>query len=271
MIKFKDNHDSVYTYSLARTAMTPVKNKSELCSCTVHLQDHKSNEEVISKLKITEQTFSGGSDIAMTSQQFIQSETPFLIKLTENGDVNAILTEVDESHRSLSVKNQVVQTLLLNRTLYKSFIDRKEKEFLVDVDLSTQLPFGPCNASVTVEDLGQDYKVRILVKADMCWELSLGSVVLTNHSKYEVTTMIEKEGLKLKELNEETLLEIVIKNDGRKAVSTYAYHLIFDKYVEKEKFDVENLTVSRDKVNRLSDQYKKLNFLVYRRSILKRT
>lgn len=245
VVKFTEDHNSVYFYSLKRNAYNPTKNTSEICSCDIELQkDPKDATKLIANLTIIEQILHQINRPASTAKELNEVQTPFLVGLTANGDLNSITTEENESHRSLEIKNQVVQTLMLNKTLYKSFIDSHENDFLIEVDLSTHLPMTQCNASVHVDRFADEYKVRLFVNAANCWELVVGNVRLTNNSQYEVVTTFEKNGLALKELIENTVIEIELTTDGRRGLSTYEFYLKFKDFVQPRKYNTEKLTVS---------------------------
>lgn len=245
VVKFKQDHNSVYFYSLKRNAYNPYKNTSEICSCDIELQkDPNDASKVIANLTIIEQILHQINRPASTEKELKQIQTPFIVGITKNGDLNSITTEVDESHRALEIKNQVVQTLMLNKTLYKGFIDSNENDFLIEVDLSTHLPMTLCNASVHVDRFANEYKVRLFVNAANCWELVVGNVKLTNNSQYEVVTTFEKDGFTLKELKENTVIEIEITTDGRRGLSTYEFYLKFKEFVGPHRYNTEKLTVS---------------------------
>uniref|UniRef100_A0A336MKK5 CSON001248 protein n=1 Tax=Culicoides sonorensis TaxID=179676 RepID=A0A336MKK5_CULSO len=243
VVKFKKDQNSLYYFSLKRNAYNPNKNTSEICSCDIELQQSSLYpSHLFANLTIIDQIFHKINRPASTEQEMRQLKAPFIIGLTEHGDVKSIVTEVDESYRSLEIKNQVVQTLLLNKTLYKSLIDGNENDLTIEVDLSKQLPMGLCNASVHIDRTDTEYKVRIFVSADMCWELVVGNVRLTNNSKYEVVTTFDKNGLTLKELKENTLIEIEITTDGRRAHSTYEFYLKFKDFVPKKNYNMDQIT-----------------------------
>lgn len=245
VVKFKEDHNSVYFYSLKRNAYNPHKNTSEICSCDIEFQKYPNDaSKILANLTIIEQIFHQINRPGSTEKELLQIQMPFIVGLTQNGDLNSITTEQDESHRALEIKNQVVQTLMLNKTLYKGFIDSNENDFLIEVDLSTHLPMSLCNASVHVDRLPNEYKIRLFVNAESCWELVVGNVKLTNNSQYEVVTTFEKDGLTLKELKENTVIEIELTTDGRRGLSTYEFYLKFKEFVEPHKYNTEKLTVS---------------------------
>lgn len=245
VVKFTEDRNSVYFYSLKRNAYNPQKNTSEICSCDIEFQKYPNDDsKLIANLTIIEQIFHQINRPGSTEKELAQIQTPFIVGLTNNGDLNSITTEQDESHRSLEIKNQVVQTLMLNKTLYKGFIDSNENDFLIEVDLSTHLPMTLCNATVHVDRLATEYKVRLFVNAVSCWELVVGNVQLTNNSQYEVVTTFEKDTLALKELKENTVIEIEITSDGRRGLSTYEFYLKFKEFVEPRRYNTEKLTVS---------------------------
>ncbi|XP_063702318.1 uncharacterized protein LOC134832259 [Culicoides brevitarsis] len=243
VVKFKDNHNSVYFYSLKRNAYNPAKNTSEICSCDIELQKFPGDaSKIVANLTIIEQIFHQINRPGTTERELQQIQMPFIVGLTPNGDLNSITTEQDETYRALEIKNQVVQTLMLNRTLYKGFVDGTENDFLIEVDLSTHLPLSLCNASVHVDrSVPTEYKVRLYVNAESCWELVVGNVKLTNNSKYEVVTTFDRDSLTLKELKENTAIEVEV-SDGRRGLSTYEFYLKFKEFVAPHKHNTDKLT-----------------------------
>lgn len=188
---------------------------------------------------------------------------PFIARLDEQGDVIALLTAPNETLPSLTIKYQVVHTVLPNLNTYQAIRD-DGAESKMEWDL-TKLPLGVCNATARVEEGQNEVEVSIETFTDTCQTYNLGGGQLTPDSRfYLATTFTKDEGkeITLKERQEHTNVTIGTTENDQKAVLDYQYRLVFTGFedVNQTYFKMENITVKRYKLLPTSECEKMIYF-----------
>lgn len=242
---------AVFSYTHHRSAITPGRNLTEKCECEILVAKGDANDILIQLRGITQEYHLN----PLQKREVDQLTEPFVVKLSDEGEVLALLTRANESITSLSIKNQVVHTVLLNKSLYERIVNNAWN--VVEWDL-TKLPFGVCNATVGVVNGTNDGNIKVTVEAvpNSCNVINLGGGMLTEESRFHLETVLAGEDFTLKERREDVDVVMTTRDSDKKAVLDYEYQLLLSGFEAKndQYFRVETATEEhkRDELNELN-------------------
>lgn len=179
----------------------------------------------------------------LEEREIQQLQEPFIVTFNNENQVVSLLTAANESLASLSIKYQVVHTVLPDKNLYTN-LAKNIDESKVEWDL-TKLPFGFCNATVDVAKNNESTTVSIESQPTACQVFNLGGGQLTDESRFKLDTTFDNDDFTLKQRREKVDVVMTKDDTDRKAILDYEYLLVLSNFEENggEYFDMKKITV----------------------------